>query len=209
MEMKTLLSGNPLSCVRLLLASILLVGIVTGGNLWIHSGDPPLGMARYTGFGFSIDHSSLMFVQEMGFAGGVATESTGMMQGTYEGKSLEQFGVIWFKPNQLPSHYDISNQDALLYIFEQITSFGTVITNIGEEQETTVNGHDVHYVTFDLEESLIIPGVLGAWYCQESDMFMVLYLVYLPDLEQFELHSSELENMWLDYLNTVNCHEST
>jgi hypothetical protein len=116
---------------------------------------------------------------------------------------------MWFKPNQLPSHYDTSNQDALLYIFDQITSFGTVITNISEEQHTTVNGHDVRYVTFDLEEAITIPGILGVWFCPESDMFMILYLVYLPDMEQLELHSPELENMWLDFLNTVNCHETT
>jgi len=209
METKIGLLGNPLSSLKALLVSLIIVGVVTGGSLWIHRSDVPLGRARYSGFGFTVDYSSMMQVQEMGLIGGVATDSIGMMQGTMQGRSLEQFGVMWFKPNQLPSHYDHSPQDALKNVFDQIASFGTVITNIGEEKSTTVNGHDVIYKTFDLEEEVIIPGVIGVWYCEDSDMFMALYLVHLPDLEQLDLHSPELVNMWLNYLDTVNCHGSS
>ena len=209
MENKTGILGNPLSSLKVLLVSLIIVGFVTGGNLWLHRGDAPLGEARYSGHGFSIDYSSMMQVQEMGLTGGVATESIGMIQGRMDGRSLEQFGVMWFKPDQLPSYYDSSPRDALKYVFDTIASSGTVITNIGEERSTTVNDHDVIYQNFDIEDEVTIPGVIGVWYCKESDMFMVLYLVHLPDLEQPDLHSPELVNMWLDYLDTVSCHASS
>ena len=209
METNIGLLGNPFSSLRALLVSLIIVSFVTGGNLWIHRDDAPLGNLRYSGFGFSIDYSSMMQVQEMGLTGGVATDSIGMMQGRMEGQSLEQFGVMWFKSDQLPSHFDPSPRDALKYVFDSIASTGTVITNFGEETSTTVNDHYVIYQTFDIEDEVTIPGVIGVWYCKESDMFMVLYLVHLPDLEQPDLHSPELVNMWLDYLDTVSCHASS
>jgi len=74
METKIGLLGNPLSSLKALLVSLIIVGVVTGGSLWIHRSDVPLGRACYSGFGFTVDYSSMMQVQEMGLIGGVATD---------------------------------------------------------------------------------------------------------------------------------------
>ena len=80
---------------RTILAMIVIIGAVTGGNLWIHRGDPLLGYTSYNGHGFSIDYRHDMRFEELGLGRGSATESIGMVEGRLEGKGLEQFGVIW------------------------------------------------------------------------------------------------------------------
>ncbi len=53
---------------RSLVIVLIAVGAVTGGNLWIHRGDPPIGYVRYTGHDISFDYTVEMNLMESDLA---------------------------------------------------------------------------------------------------------------------------------------------
>lgn len=208
MELKTGYVRNTAFSARSLLMVVILVGTVTAGNLWLHRGSPPLGYARYTGYGFSIDYSQRMTVGEGDLGGyGPPTDSAGMMQGSRQDKDLEQFGVIWIRPEGLSSNVDKTPAGALDQIFGFIGMSGTSIGVRGDLETVTKDGHEIVYQTFTVEESVFsIPGVIGAWYCEDSGKFLMLYTIHVPDITQPELVSQELDQIWLEYLDAMTCH---
>jgi hypothetical protein len=69
------------------------------------------------------------------------------------------------------------------------------------------DGHDMVYQTFTLVESEYnIPAIIGSWYCEESGKFLMLYLVYVPDVSQPETISPKMESVWLGYLECLTYH---
>lgn len=197
----TLLSG------RSLLSAIVLIGAVTGGNLWLHSGDPTLGYARYVGFGLTLEYNQRMRLVEQGLGGGPAFEAAGNVQASWQGEGLEQFGVIWVSPEGLPTYMDRTPEDALDYIFSIIEMSGTQISDKGSLSTRTHDSHDIVYQTFALPESgFVIPGIIGAWHCEESGKFLFLYAIHIPDLNHPENLSAELEQIWQGHLDSLTCH---
>jgi hypothetical protein len=193
---------------RALLAVLVLVAGVTGSNLWIHRGDPPLGYARYDGYGFTVDYSQRMSIFDGNLGGyGQPTEESGMMQARMPGEGLEQFGVIWMRPEGISSSLDRTPEGALEQLFGSIGLGGTKIGGRGELMAMTKDGHDMVYQTFTLEESgFNIPAIIGSWYCEESGKFLMLYLIYVPHVSQPEMVSPEMESVWLGYLESLTCH---
>jgi hypothetical protein len=193
--------------IRVVLAVIVVVVAVTGGNLWLHKGDPLLGYARYSGHGFSIDYRLDMRFEELGLVGGSATESIGMIEGRLEGKGLEQFGVIWMTSEKLPSQINTTPEGALEYVFALIGMAGTQISNKGEVMVNSIDDHDVSSQTFDvLDSDITVRGKVGAWYCEEAGKFLLLYVIHVPDFSQPEVLSVEIESMWQSHLNSLVCH---
>lgn len=199
---------NPVLGARSLLVVAVVVSAVTGGNLLLHGGDPPLGYARYTGFGFSIEYSQRMTVGEGDLGGyGPPTDSAGMMQGSRQDTELEQFGVIWMRPEGLSTNVDKTPAGALDQIFGFIGMGGTRIGVRGGLEAMTKDGHEVVYQSFTVEESgFSIPGIIGAWYCEGSGKYLMLYVVHVPDVTRPEVVSQELESIWLGYLDALTCH---
>jgi hypothetical protein len=193
--------------VRTVLAMVLIVGAVTGGNLWLHRGDPLLGYSRYTGHGFSIDYRHDMRFEELGLGGGSTTESMGMVEGRLEGKGLEQFGVIWMTSETLPPHISTTPEGTLEYVFAVVGMAGTQISNKGEVMVTNIDGHEVAYQTFDvLDSDITVRGKIGAWYCEGARKFLMLFVIHVPDFSQPEVLSMDLESMWQGYLNSLICY---
>jgi hypothetical protein len=207
MELKTGYVRNTAFSARSLLMVVALVGVVTVGNLWLHRGGLPLGYARYTGYGFSIEYSQRMTVGEGDLGGyGPPTDSAGMMQGSRQDTELEQFGVIWIRPKGLSTNVDKTPAGALDQIFGFIGISGTSIGVRGELETMTKDGHEVVYQTFTVEESGIsIPGIIGAWYCEEAGKFLMLYAIHVPDIYHPEIVSQEVEAIWLGYLDALTC----
>jgi len=208
MEIKTGYVKRPGFNARSLLVVAVVVGAVTGGNLLLHRGDPPLGYTRYEGRGFSIVYSELMVLRESDLSGyGSPTDASGTMQASMQYDGLEQFGVIWLKPEGMPSNMGRTPEGALDYTFAFIALSGTQISERGELRTTTKDGHDLVYQTFGVPESgFTIPGIIGSWYCEESERFLMLYLVYVPDVNNPEVVSPEMEQMWFGYLESLVCH---
>ena len=199
MELKTRFVRNTAFNAKSLLVVVVLVGTVTVGNLWMHSGSPPLGYARYTGYGFTIEYSQRMTIGEADLGGySLPTDSAGMMQGMRQDTELEQFGVIWMRPEGLSSNVDKTPAGALDQIFGFIGISGTSIGVRGKLETMTKDGHEVIYQTFTVEESGIsIPGIIGAWYCEEAGKYLMLYTIHVPDVYHPEIVSQEVEAIWL------------
>jgi hypothetical protein len=204
METITGIAKNSVFTTRNLLIVTVIVSAVTGGNLLLHRGDPPVGYARYTGFGFTLDYSLQKTFSVAGF-GWEPTESGGVVQIALQGMGLEQFGVIWNAPESMPSQMR-SLEGSLDYIVGLIRMDGTVISNVGTYMSMTKNGHEMLYETFNLmEQGFAVPGIIGTWYCEEAGKYLLLYLVYLPDPANPVVDPQELEQKWLGYLDQVTC----
>jgi hypothetical protein len=209
-ELKNDYLKAPLLSRRSLLSVVVLIGAVTGGNLWIHRGDPALGYARYTGYGFSIDYSQRMTSWESGLGGGPASQAAGTVQFTNQEGILEQYGIIWVKPGSMSTYIDQTAAGALDYVFVSTEMSGTQISDRGETRTMTREDRDIIYQTFGLEDSgFTIPGLIGAWYSEEVEKFMILYLIYVPDISQIEVASPELEQRWLGYLDAIEYHSTS
>lgn len=194
---------------RSLVIVLIAVGAVTGGNLWIHRSDPLLGYMRYTGHGISFDYIVEMSLMESDLAGfSSATDSEGTVQVSYQGADrLEQYGVMWIEPKSMPSHMARTPEDALDFLFGFIGLAGTQITDRGEYKATATDGHEVIYQAFGVPENeYTIPGIIGAWHCEETGRFMMLYQIYVEDFENLEVPYQGLEQMWLDRLDEITCH---
>lgn len=207
MELRERYTRTRLLSGRSLLSAIVLIGAVTGGNLWLHSGDPALGYARYVGYGLTLDYNQRMHLVEQGLGGSTAYEAVGNVQASWQGEGLEQFGVIWVSPEGLPTYMERTPEDALDYIFTIIEMSGTRISEKGALSTMAHDGHEMAYQTFALPESgFVIPGIIGAWYCEESGKFLFLYAIHIPDLNHPENLSTELEQIWLGHLDSLTCH---
>jgi len=206
MESSIGITKDPLFTARNLLAVAVIVSAVTGGNLWLHRNDPALGYARYSGFGFTMDYSLQMYFQISGFGGWEPTESGGTVQAAYQGNYPEQYGVIWGTLDSMPSHLR-GLEGSLDYTFGLVGMEGTTIADRGPYSYSTHDGHEMVYQTFSVvEQGIGIPGIMGAWYCEEAGKYLQFYLVYLPDLENLTVDPQVLEQRWLGYLDLVECH---
>ena len=190
---------------------VIVVGAVTGGNLWLNRGAPPLGYERYSGYGFSIEYRKDMFVSTAGLGGGPVSNKSGSLEGRLESAGLEQFGVIWLTSDAFPSHVPTSDPEAALdYIFALVELGGTQIACRGELRTSNKDDHEMLFQYFNITEPrIIIPGIIGAWYCDEDDRILMLYLVYVPDLNQPDVLSKDLEQRWQHYLDSLVCHSGT
>jgi hypothetical protein len=208
-KMQTGIAKTQIMSTRSLVIVLIAVGAVTGGNLWIHRVDPPIGYTRYIGHGISFDYSMMMTPREADLGGfGPATDSGGSVQVSYQGADrLEQYGAMWIEPKSMPSNMAHTPEAALDFLFEFIGLAGTRITDRGEYKTTTTDGHEAIYQTFGVPESdYTIPAIIGAWHCEETGRFLMLYLIYVEDFENLEVPHQGLEQMWLDRLDGITCH---
>ena len=204
METRIGIEKDPVFSPRNLLVVAVIVSAVTGGNLWLHRGDPPVGYGRYTGFGFTLEYSLQKTINVAG-VGWEPTESGGTVTVALQGMGLDQYGVIWNTPESMPTTMR-SLEGSLEYIFGLIMIDGTVITNIGPHMSMTKDGHDMIYRTWSLMESgFAIPGIIGSWYCEDAGKYIQFYLLYLPDPANPTVDPQELEQKWLGYLDQVTC----
>ena len=204
METRIGIAKDPIFNTRNILIVAVIVSAVTGGNLWHHRGDPPVGYARYTGFGLTLDYNLQKTFQVEGF-GWEPTESGGSIQVARQGMGLDQYGVIWGTPENMPTNMR-SLKGSLDYLFGLIGMGGTTITDRGPHISMTKDGHDMIYQTWSLMESgFAIPGIMGTWYCEDAGKYFQLYLIYLPDPENPTVDPQELEQKWLGYLAQLTC----
>jgi hypothetical protein len=206
METRIGIAKSQLFTTKNLLVVAVIVSAVTGGNLWLHRNDPALGYARYAGFGFTMDYSLDKQLQVSGFGGWEPTESGGTVQAAYQGNHLEQYGVIWATTESMPTHLR-SLGGSLDHTFGLVAMDGTTIADRGAYEYTSYKGHEMVYQTFSVvEQEIGIPGIMGAWYCEEAGKYLQFYAIYLADLETFTADPQEVEQRWLEYIDMVECH---
>jgi hypothetical protein len=205
METELGIAKSPLFTNRNLLIVAVIVSAVTGGNLWLHWGDPAVGYGRYAGFGFTLDYSLEMNLQLDGFGGWEPTESAGTVQASLPINGVEQIGVIWSTPESMPSHLS-GLEGSLDYTFGLVGMDGTTISDRGTYSSMTHNRHEMIHQPFSVvDQGFAIPGIMGAMYCEDAGKYIQFYLVYLPDPENPTVDPQELEQRWLGYLDQLTC----
>ena len=191
---------------RSMVIVLVVVGAVTGGNLWIHRGDPAIGFNRYDKYGISFDYDPWTIIRESDFGGGSPPSNDGgSVTAVYQSdRALKQFGVYWMKPDLMPPFYSGSPESAIDFLLGSAGLMGTQIVDRGEYSTTTKDGHEVRYQTFGISESgIAIPSVIGAWYNEEQGRYLLFYLAEIPDFENVEAPNEGLIETWAEILGSI------
>ena len=191
---------------RSMVVALVVVGAVTGGNLWVNRGAPPLGFNRYHNYGIMFDYDAWTFVGEADFSG-VNPPSNDMGSVTavlQSNEVLKQYGIFWTRTEYMPTFYSGSPEGALDFLLGTAGLMGTQIVERGEYSTTNKDGYEVVYQTFGIAESgITIPAVIGAWYNDEQGRYLMFYLAHVPDFENIEAPNEELVEMWADTLESM------
>ena len=190
-----------------IVALFLIVGLVTGGNLWLHRNDPPLGSVQYSEFGFTFTHKSEGYVDIGSLSGGGnPTYSNGRYSVTFETDELLQIGFFWTTYDDVPVSADENIlKMSLDMLFESAESEGTQLTRENEFIPSEKNGHEMLYQYFEVYDSgFEIPGIIGAWQCEER--IFLFFTIYLEDFENPIKDSEKLMKLWSQNLKQFKCH---
>lgn len=163
MKMKIGYSANPLLSRRSILMAAVLVGVVTGGNLWTHRNDQLLGYGKYNNFGFTFEYPLMLGVFDSGFPGsGIgATDFMGVTEakGVWE-DVFHNYLVIWSTEASTPE-LEESLEDVYLFLAE----VGCVIDGKEPMVTTEKDGHEMLYQTITFTQSEFdFIGTFGVWY---------------------------------------------
>ena len=195
------ISGLQQFNTRSLAVVALIVIAFTGGNLWIHRGDPPVGYLRFNEYNLRFDYPNDMYLHIEGLGTSVPSEEVGALTVEREGGVMDQAGIFWLSR-------DIASgpSEALDLIFTQASGSETVIER-GDQITSTKKGHETIIEFFYIaDQGLTIPGVIGAWNCDESNRIVTLYYLSLPDAESAGYQAEDLQPAWELHLNHVKCH---
>jgi hypothetical protein len=191
---------------RHIIISLIIAGVVTGGNLWIHKGDPPIGHARYTGYGISFDYDPWTQIMESDLTGhGVPSDTEGSIVAVLQSNDyLKQWGVFWVKPEVISPHMADNSESVIDFLFENAGMEGTQIVDRSEYSSTNKDEYEVSYQRFGIQEGgITIPGVIGVLYSEMQGRYVIFYLIYIADVENPEAPNEELEFMWTDVLDSI------
>ena len=186
---------------RSLAVVALIVVTFTGGNLWIHRGDQPVGYLRFNDYNIQFDYPNYMHFYIEGLGTPEPSEEVGSLTVKREGVVMDQAGVIWLSRDMVSSPSEV-----LDLIFTQASGSETVIERGGQITSTKKGRETVIEFFYIAEQGLTIPGVIGAWSCDESNRVIALYYLSLPDAESVDSQAEDLQPAWELHLNHVKCH---
>jgi len=169
---------------------ILVVGAVTGVNLWLHRDGLPLGHARFSGFGFSFDYPQLLETHSWGYPDSSSGPSdfggTVQVKRYWEGV-WENFWVLWYT--------DVGTPDLEVEIgrfCRNLDSWGCLTDDVGEPLVSEKDGREMVLQTFTFWEDSFRPGgtqfiaTSGVWYqpwpsLHANRVYVVTYIAF-PEL---------------------------
>lgn len=150
---------------RTVVLSLLVAGLVTGGNLWLHRGDTPMGYTEYNRHGLSFRYPSDWSSYEGGFtdpeAG--ATKVQGVFQAVHFSETrIETIMVAWAAVNASIEAPD----GGAPYVDEVIQDIdkspNTTIVSVGPYVVVDKGGVEVTYAVFTLvQRGLPLTAVVG------------------------------------------------
>ena len=147
---------------RTVVLSLLVAGLVTGGNLWLHRGDTPMGYTEYNKYGFSLCYPSNWYPYEGGFTdpGAGASDFQGMFQAVlFTEEKVELMMVGWTTSAEV-------DEGAASSVEGFIQSIGdtpnTTLTSMGPFKIVDKDGVEVTYVVFQaVQRGLPLTAVAG------------------------------------------------
>lgn len=156
--MATMLGGLNTRTVAL---SLVVAGLVTGGNLWLHMGDTPLGYTVYRGYGFSVLHPSNWYTQEGGFTdpGMGASDVQGMFQAVlFTEDHVELMQVGWQTSVEAPE--GAASVEEVVQSIE--SNPNTTVTSVGPLKTFNKDGFEVTYTVFEVvQRGQPLTAVIG------------------------------------------------
>jgi hypothetical protein len=204
--MEEIVKNSKILNTRSIFVSLIIAGVVTGGNLWIHNGDPKLGYSRYMGYGLSFDYDPFTEIREQDLTGyGLPTDDEGTVTAlTQSNELLKQWGVFWIKPEIMPSYIARNPMSAIDLLFENAEMTGTKVVDRSDYSISIIGGYEVFHQYFGIQESgITIPGVIGAWYSKDQSRYVIFYLVYIESLETLETANEDIELLWYNTLDSI------
>jgi hypothetical protein len=210
-EVKTVESlGSNLKSICLI---VFVVGAVTGGNLWLHRDDLPLGYVRYSDFGFSFVYPELLDTHSWGVpdsASGPSDFGGGVQVKRYWEGVWENFWVLWYTDIDTPDR-----EVELDKFYRNMDSWGCLTDNKGELLTSEKDGHEMLYQTYTFWEDTFRPGgaqfiaVSGVWYepwpSLHANRVYVLTYIAFPELTTRQ----QVLERFQHYLDSFVGHEVT
>jgi hypothetical protein len=189
--------------LRNILVTIIIIGAMTGGNLWIHRSDPPLGYGRYDNFGLTFEFPLLFSVVEAGFpdpsTGANDFMGLAQAQGIWENE-YHNYLVVWVTESSIPELGDTLEQ-----IYLALADVGCVIDSKESIGTIEKEGHELLYqsITFKQDE-LDFIGTFGVWYEPWSSfhanrVYMASYITF-----QDVVTRRQVEETFLTFTSTIN-----
>jgi hypothetical protein len=188
-----------------LLVMLVVVGAVTGGNLWLHRDDTPLELVQYSDYGFTFNHERDGYVQVGSLSGGAPSYTEGRYNVRFESDGLLEIGVFWFTDEMVPVSADENILEAsLIMLFESAESEDTRLTRDNNIVSSEKDGHDMITEFFEVnDQNGDIPGMIGVWQCGER--IFLFYTIYIDDFENPQKDSIILTEIWNQNLNQFKC----
>ena len=155
--------------------------------------------SEYAKYGFSLEVPSVMAATELGKSlQGPASEASGMVQFRYGTSPYEIIGVQW------DTFEGSADLQAVLDEFSTVVeSLGTEINEVDQLISAMKDDHDLIYQPFEVNErGYTYPGVIGAWYCDDTGRVYLLYFATVPELAKRADPLTEFQR----YLDSFVCH---
>jgi len=194
-----------------LLITLIVVGVITGGNLWVHRNDAPLGTVQYSEFGFTFTHESGGYVFTGTDLGRTQSYTEGSYGVDFESEGFLEIGIYWFSDELVPVSADESileaNLDMKLEAWESIgESIGAQFSYDSNFVSSEKDGYDMIYALFELDfqDGIDETGIMGVWQCGER--IFIMYIRYIEDYENSQTDILTLTEMWKRQLNQLKCH---
>lgn len=205
--------------IRSILLVAVVVGAVTGGNLWLHSDDPLLGYEIYSKFGLSFDHPRDVRLRwELGIYedGRVdvtgtwsANESSGIVGFNARGEAVS---VIWASKETNPGLDDILELYYTGIEDNERRQNREYHMLIGKTGSMVKAGHEVKYQYHNYTSKsrgssnpTYFYGIVRGWYCEETSRAMALYYNKIF-YENPICDERGLLTKFRSYLDSVQCH---
>ncbi len=154
---------------------------------------------EYSKYGFSLSIPRAMNALEQGKSWqGDASQDAGLVQFRYGYSPYENIGVQWDTVESSP------NLQIVLEEFSQaMQGMGVVLNKIGAPKISTQAEHELILQSFEVKEAeYTYPGVVGAWYCDQTRRAFIFYFAGNPELaKQIDL-SAEFQRM----MDSFSCH---
>ena len=168
------------SLAVIIAASILL----TGGNLWLHRDDTPLGMATMHDFGISFNFPQNLQMNINTPEGWSQDYWQGAVQGEDSSGGIELVGLFW------TTGLGVTKEDGLELLLEDAKQDNPDLV-WGEPMGKSIKDYDVAYMEISLSvEDMEIPGVITAFYDPYGRLMMLYHLGY-PGSYQHSLEMVE------------------
>jgi hypothetical protein len=156
---------------------------------------------RFQDFNLQFDYPNDMHLYVEGLGTPEPTVETGTLTVERQGPIIDQVGIIWLTQDMASSP-----SEALDLIFTQASGSETV-TDRGDKITSTIKGHEtVIQFFYIVDQGFTIPGVIGAWSCDENNRVVALYYLWLPDAESAGPKAEDLQPTWELHLDHLKCH---